>query len=179
MIGWFALICGVALSVPPAAPDWMVRPQPQFPHGAYVAGVTEGSVQLRCDAASDGVLSSCVVLSEQPEGVGFARAALDSLAQARLTPIPPGEPRPQAMFTMRFVLEADQAPPGESDVTLNCELLQDGSVRDCRIVHERPEVQGMGAWLIAHPEHLHTDTQPDWRSGERTTISIYPARPGS
>jgi hypothetical protein len=177
MYASFALISAAVLSSQPAAPDWVAPPQARFPHAADAAGITEGSVQLRCDAASDGVLSNCVVLSEEPQGVGFAEAALASLLPARLAPVPPGQPRPTATFTIHFALEGGPAPSGERDVVLDCELLEDGSVRDCHIEYERPEARGLGEWLMARPHHLRTDPQPDWRPGDRTTITIYSTPP--
>lgn len=160
------------LTTQPASVEWAAYPQARFPDAAQVAGVTEGRVRLSCDASDGGILSNCVVLDEQPQGLGFADAALESIPRARLQPRPAGEQRPTVTFTVGFLLQDDSSPRGEGDVTLDCERLQDGSLRDCRIVRERPEARGLGNYLIANPQFLRAGEVPDWIPGQRTTITV-------
>ncbi len=157
--------------------QWTVTPQAMFPSPAITAGVTEGSVNLRCQPTSDGHLEDCVVVSETPEGFGFGQAALASTTTARLNPSSGPTPRPVVNFNIRFVIEGDLGPVRESDVTLDCEILQSGAVRDCRIVRANAAGERLGQRLLANPAALATRPPPNWQSGQRTNIDFYEQDP--
>lgn len=85
-------------------PSWLQHPIVAFPAGAFAQGVTQASVTLNCRAESDGRLSSCSALSEDPAGLGFAAAAIAATQDARLSPSTTNAAAPGAsvMFTIRF-----------------------------------------------------------------------------
>lgn len=68
------------------------RPQPNFPEQARANG---GRVELVCVVAAAGRVNNCEVLSEQPSGQGFGRAAIASMRQARIV-VDPSGPQPGA-----------------------------------------------------------------------------------
>ncbi len=175
----FVLMGAALLMGQPPHPGWAVAPQPMFPSAAAAAGIADGSARLTCSASGSGDLSNCVVQTEAPPGYGFGQAALDSIRGARVNPSSDGAPRPAVSFTISFVLQGDVHPPDESAVTLDCELLQDGSVRDCRIVQESPESRGLGQHLIDNPQYIRSPAVGDWSPGQRTRISMYPGAPPS
>lgn len=57
------------------------RPRPTFPEQARANG---GRVDLVCAVVAGGRVNNCEVLSEQPVGQGFGRAAIASMRQARI-----------------------------------------------------------------------------------------------
>lgn len=67
-------------------PSWRVHPAPEFPQAAMRAGIEEGAVEIRCEVLATGQLGACEVLSETPEGQGFAATALTAAREARLWP---------------------------------------------------------------------------------------------
>lgn len=56
-----------------------------FPSEAVRKGIT-GKVSIECEAALDGVLKGCTVVSEDPPGMGFGAAALALAPQFELRP---------------------------------------------------------------------------------------------
>lgn len=87
------------------APDWAVRPRPEYPEQAFASGVT-ASVVVRCTVGAQGVPTNCGIVSETPAGMGFWQAAMNSLHGARFAPEMEGK---QAQFTLSF-----NAPPPEN-----------------------------------------------------------------
>lgn len=85
-------------------PDWARHPMPAYPAAALDAGVNAGSGQVRCMAQPDGRLSSCLVLSETPGGLGFGAAAVQAAGNARLAAHQLAEVREPTpvVFTVRF-----------------------------------------------------------------------------
>ena len=65
-------------------PAWAVRPTPEYPARAIIAGIAEGEVELECEALAEGRVGACRVIRETPQGVGFAEAAQVSMRAARL-----------------------------------------------------------------------------------------------
>ncbi len=79
-----AIVIPFSFNLPPPpviqSPDWEKKPTPDelggsWPLAALRAG-KGGSATIRCIVASDGLLHSCDVVSETPEGLGFGGAAL-------------------------------------------------------------------------------------------------------
>lgn len=86
--------------------DWKQRPEPDYPMRAQMAGVEEGSVQLRCDTTTDGRVGPCQVLQETPADAGFGEAAIRAAEAASVYPATiDGEPQTGILrFTVRFRL---------------------------------------------------------------------------
>lgn len=73
----------------PVAPQWLSRPSPQevysvYPQRAARMGVS-GAALLGCEAQPNGLLS-CMVLQENPIGLGFGAAAMQLVPRYRLQP---------------------------------------------------------------------------------------------
>jgi TonB family protein len=73
-----------------ANPKWLQRPTDDmlasvFPRAALQKGVNGGAV-INCGVTVEGFLSTCEVVSEDPEGLGFGAAALQLAPQFRLSP---------------------------------------------------------------------------------------------
>lgn len=81
-------------------PRWAVRPVPQYPIRALSQGIAGGEVVVRCVTTAEGELDACSVVSETPEGYGFAEEALRASIAARVQ----GEGGEQVRFRVRFVL---------------------------------------------------------------------------
>lgn len=97
-----------------AAPDggatrpvsWVRQPAPDFAFPAAERGIVQGDVVLLCAALASGRLGACQVVEENPPGMGFGEAALDSAAEARVSPrLVDGVPVDGSVrFTIRFRL---------------------------------------------------------------------------
>lgn len=85
-------------------PAWVKQPAPNFPALAMRRGVEQGDVVLRCETLATGQFGACEALSETPEDVGFAEAALAATRQARVRPysIDGFETDSAVTFTVRF-----------------------------------------------------------------------------
>lgn len=81
-------------------PRWAIRPVPQFPIRALSNGIAGGEVVVRCVTTAEGGLDACSVVSETPEGYGFAEEALRASSAARVQ----GEGGTQVRFRVRFIL---------------------------------------------------------------------------
>jgi TonB family protein len=73
-----------------ANPKWMTRPTGDmlasvYPRAALQKGV-DGRAVINCGVTVEGFLSTCQIVSEEPEGLGFGAAALQLAPQFRLTP---------------------------------------------------------------------------------------------
>ena len=71
-------------------PQWVRRPTPAFPQAAQRRGVNQGRAVIHCAIKADGRLDDCVVLEEDPPGLGFGREGLRAARRARATPSPTG-----------------------------------------------------------------------------------------
>lgn len=85
-------------------PSWAQHPIPNFPAAAAANNVNQGRVVLRCTARTDGRLSNCAVVSEDPAGNGFGAAAISAAREARLSPrtIDTAAPDATVMFSVVF-----------------------------------------------------------------------------
>ncbi|KQS55335.1 hypothetical protein ASG17_04390 [Brevundimonas sp. Leaf363] len=94
-------------------PDWVQRPQPQYPDFAAFIRV-DSRVTLRCVAEVDGTMDQCEVVAASPDGLGFEQLALESMAGARMRPaVLDGEPvarRTQFRINFRMADYADRMP---------------------------------------------------------------------
>lgn len=88
-------------------PSWIIRPAGEYPETAQRAGIPAGAVQVKCQVSVNGVPFDCIILDEDPVGMGFGDAALEAMRQARLTPRREHGVATVAdiSFTMRFLLE--------------------------------------------------------------------------
>ncbi|UQV19632.1 energy transducer TonB [Brevundimonas albigilva] len=87
--------------------QWARRPQvtaDDFPAHARERDVT-GSATLSCEARANGSSTNCRVLSENPSGVGFGRAALAVVGRARLAPQYVDRLPPDSRFTVTVPFE--------------------------------------------------------------------------
>lgn len=69
-------------------PQWSRRPQVterDFPDRAISSG-TSGSATVRCTAQANGRPTACQVVSEDPSGYGFGRAAVRVVERGQLSP---------------------------------------------------------------------------------------------
>jgi TonB family protein len=83
---------------------WAQHPAPIFPSEAARNGVDQGSVTLTCAPQSDGRLSACSIVVEDPAGQGFGAAALGAVRTARVSPdmMRGAAPGSTIRFTIRF-----------------------------------------------------------------------------
>lgn len=104
-------------------PTWAATPSGDdlakaYPSQALSRGV-EGRARIRCAVEPDGRLSDCVVIAEEPAGMGFGRATLSISGRFRMTPYQaePGAARPQVVIPIRWAIASDQpaAPAVRSD----------------------------------------------------------------
>lgn len=70
---------------------------------SFTPGPEDGSVTVECVVAQDRALSACIVISENPSGQGFGRAALD-VAQRGRAPDGRGRAGDKVRLTTRFRL---------------------------------------------------------------------------
>ena len=102
-LAWLGLSIGAKAAEPTAAPP------PKL----------QGLAQLTCQAAVDGSLSGCQVISESPPGQGLGDAALKLATTLRLKPAAAGETSPRAVTVpFRFDL-ADPAAMATADEIKN------------------------------------------------------------
>jgi len=92
-----ALVAGLCLTSAVAAaagqdtnPAWIKQPTAGdifsvFPAAAVAEGI-DGKVVIDCEAAIDGSVRNCAVVSEAPAGMGFGAAALSLTPQLRMRP---------------------------------------------------------------------------------------------
>lgn len=98
-------------------PRWLRKPTPEelfavFPSAAIEQGI-DGKAVIECEAAPDGVLRGCRVVSETPPGMGFGAAALALAPQFKLSPaMRDGKP---TSSTVRIPINFDG--PGSSKVS--------------------------------------------------------------
>ena len=87
-------------------PTWTRLPRPEFPAAGARANTEEAAVVLECQALTSGRARYCRVLSEDPPGQGFGKAALAAMEDARLSPREvDGRPVDASFrFTVRFRL---------------------------------------------------------------------------
>lgn len=85
-----------------AEPAWSRRPAPEYPARALSQGISAGSVVLQCVPRPDGSVGLCTVISETPEGAGFAQAALAGVRLAQLAPA--SADQATVRFTIRFAV---------------------------------------------------------------------------
>lgn len=72
-------------------PDWVARPSGSdlarlYPRDAARNRIT-GSAVLECRVAANGQVEDCIVLSEEPEGMGFGAATVALSSRFRMTPM--------------------------------------------------------------------------------------------
>lgn len=79
------------------APQWDTPPELVFPTRASQRYVVSGQARVRCVVASDGALTDCVVLSENPVGADFGAAILTAATTARLSADSVASARPGAI----------------------------------------------------------------------------------
>ncbi|MCS6627506.1 energy transducer TonB [Roseibacterium beibuensis] len=116
-----AMVLGLVLAGPAGAqdivnPTWASIPDGEamadaYPEFAAMVALA-GDVTLRCTVAPDGTLSRCQPVAVVPEGVGFDRAALELTSRFRVNPreVDGEATKSSVRFTIRFRLEADEAP---------------------------------------------------------------------
>lgn len=68
----------------PEGMNWTRAPRPDYPRQAEFARIGSGYVVMSCNTQADGSLKACEAESEHPLGVGFGRAAVDSMERARV-----------------------------------------------------------------------------------------------
>ena len=87
-------------------PRWIRQAMPEFPEIAKARGVARGLARLECTAGVNSRLSNCVLLHENPPGVGFGAAALKGAERAIVEPrLVDGVPTPsQVTFNVDFRL---------------------------------------------------------------------------
>jgi len=83
---------------------WVRTPRPVFPVEGMRANIGSATVALECRALTSGRVGPCRVISEEPSGHGFAKAALAAMTDARLAPAEvDGEPVESPFrFMVRF-----------------------------------------------------------------------------
>lgn len=92
-----------------SAPVWVRAPVAVYPEQAYRLRFERGDVKLRCETLATGEFGACEVLSEVPEGGGFAEAALAATRAARVKPysIDGFETDSSVEFAVRFRMPAE------------------------------------------------------------------------
>lgn len=81
-----AMALALMMAQQPTGTQWSKIPLPtadDFPGRAMEQGVS-GSARVRCTVADEGHLTGCVVLSENPPGFGFGRAAIRVAQRAQI-----------------------------------------------------------------------------------------------
>jgi protein TonB len=92
-------------------PQWSRRPQPterDFPDRALQSG-TSGSATVRCTVQANGRPTGCQVVSEEPSGYGFGRAAVRVVERGQLSPRTVDGAAQNATFvaTIRFPIASE------------------------------------------------------------------------
>lgn len=82
-----------AATLPSDQTSWQRRPTPNYPEVAVQTGIMAGRVYVSCVAMPSGEIRDCQADSQSPADVGFDRAALRSLREARLNPYEPSSSR--------------------------------------------------------------------------------------
>ena len=177
----FALLCagegraaGVTFTKVPSADNYVSS----YPAKAAAEGMG-GVANIDCQAAADGSLGDCKVVSETPAGYGFGEAALGLATKIRLS-LPAGASR-EVAIPLRFVppprqveavFQGDKGPGpyfperasrahATGEARLECQLSGDGALKDCRVIGESPDKLGFGdaalkmaekKWLTAVPK---------------------------
>jgi len=106
---------------PPQVAAGTSSPTVFYPPTAQLKGLT-GEVVVQCDAALDGALSHCAVLSEAPVGADFGAKAVQvadrlRLPRQTLAPLMNGDTLvlgAKVRLPVHFVLVDNPAPPGSS-----------------------------------------------------------------
>ena len=96
VLGLIGALCGASASTtaiaqarPTSTPDWQVIKEAPldelYPRAANHEGI-RGGAWVRCHLTPEGVLDTCVVLSERPSGWGFGKAATTAAYAMRMKP---------------------------------------------------------------------------------------------
>lgn len=88
-------------------PAWIVRPPIQYPEQALRLGVESGEAVIDCQVTTEGRISSCDIIKENPTDAGFGEAAVAGAMNARLHPqqIDGEAHETRIRYTARFRLE--------------------------------------------------------------------------
>lgn len=84
---------------------WASQALPEYPGAAIQRDVPVATVELACVVAAEGRLSECRVLSENPDGLGFGRSALEAARRSRVN-VPENDTRSIgeiAQYVVRFL----------------------------------------------------------------------------
>ncbi len=109
----------VALVVPHIAlaqSKWQVVPLPDafdFPQEALDEGLS-GSATVSCNATNNGVVETCELVSETPEGYGFGQSALRIVRRGQLIPSADGQPYRNFQITVPFGLDTGEPDDAEA-----------------------------------------------------------------
>jgi len=155
-----------------------------WPAAAKARGVA-GWAAAVCEADQKGALSACRVLDETPAGEGFGAALLQLAPQFRARPHstvcarffnlmvihaawPPEDRMAKWRWNPRMERRGHYFPEqAEKDTVygaavLRCRVPSQGSLRDCRMLIERPEGHGFGEAALRMAHELSVVTQgPD------------------
>ena len=108
------------VAMPAVNPDWRRKPSGEEMAQAYPPAAIErelsGRATIRCQVRLDGTVGDCVVVSEEPAGLGFGKAALEISQYFEMYPgIRDGVPQESTVripiaFQLPETVEAPQPP---------------------------------------------------------------------
>jgi TonB family protein len=148
-------------------PDWVHKPSPDEFSSHWPAGVSEGGVaKIECEVTTQGTLTGCVVLGEEPLGKGFGKAALEIAQYFRMKPKtidgkPVGggtfqtnirfnwsEPAPdwvhQPTDAELLSVWPEKARGVQGFAVLVCDIDSKGEAHHCNVNRESPKGMGFG-----------------------------------
>jgi TonB family protein len=172
--GLIAALFAATLGLTPAAAQdanlhWVQTPTSADAEAAYpaTAGGVAGKVVVSCGLTEVGEPTGCVVVSEDPPGLGFGPAALNLARKLRAaTPVATAMIKPAGVFSIPIAFEAPPAlrplqyhsdkafarlgPPGRyfpdrsqragigGQAVIDCVVSADGRLNACIVVSESP-----------------------------------------
>jgi len=186
---WIALLMGAA---PVEAPVWLNRPNGHDVAQAYPKQAWDdqlvGRAELSCSVSSDGRLTDCNRMGEEPEGKGFGEAAMRLAEKFLMSPTDgDGQPVEGRAYQLKirfvlpgfsatpvakeFVVRRDAGPFGE--VLINCRTALGARLDNCQM--QQAPTQELAAAALAFWDELNVgDAAPPALPGAygRVAISI-------
>lgn len=194
-----AIIVSVAACALPAQSQarWQTPPTgAEIPERALEEGIS-GEATVSCTGTAEGVVDTCSIENEHPEGYGFGQAAAQLVQSGALEPSADGQPIGSFRIRVPFNVE-DVAPtlmsnpswripprPTVNDfpqralnagvsggAALHCTASAEGVPENCEVLQERPTGVGFGEAAIKIVRRGRLEIDGNWQPGASFIVRI-------
>lgn len=170
-------------------PGWLRQPTAEDVQSVLPAGARgSGEARIRCRVAASGLLTDCTVISETPAGQGFGAAALALAPRFQIRPrVVDGRPvdgdsvnvpirwrgeanttgataalmsRPRFTAAPTRAEVAAAAPETAGLAVMRCRADEEGRLRRCRVISERPTFAGLERAAVSLADRFRVAVPP-------------------